>query len=48
LREKLAAALARSNEFKPRAEEDRMENERLATKKVQNQDLAGGNDELIK
>jgi hypothetical protein len=47
-REELAAALARSNEFGRPAEEDRMENERRGTEKLQNQDLAPENDELTK
>jgi hypothetical protein len=48
LRQELATTLARSKEFERSAEEDRMENERLATAKLQNQDLARENDELIK
>jgi hypothetical protein len=36
LREKLTGGLARNNEFERRAEEDRMENERLAAEKIQN------------
>jgi hypothetical protein len=48
MRAKLSAALARNNKFEPRAEEDRMENERLASEKRQNQDLARAHDELIR
>jgi hypothetical protein len=47
-REKLAPTLARSNKFERRAKENRMENERLAAEKLQNQDLARENDELIR
>jgi hypothetical protein len=43
---KLAAALARNNESERRAEEDRMENERLAVEKRQNRDLGRENNEL--
>jgi hypothetical protein len=46
--EELATPLAQSNKFERPPEEDRMENERLATEKLQNQDLARENDELIK
>jgi hypothetical protein len=38
LREKLAAALARNNEFDRRAEEDMRENATLAAEKLGNQD----------
>jgi hypothetical protein len=47
LHEKLAAPLARNNEFERRAEEDRMGNETLAAEKLQNQDLVLENGELI-
>jgi hypothetical protein len=43
-----AAAHARNNKLERRAEEDRMENERLAAKKLQNQDLAHENAEDIR
>jgi hypothetical protein len=43
--ERLAAALARNNELERRAEEDRMENERLAAERLQNQDRVRTNNE---
>jgi hypothetical protein len=48
LREKQAAVLTRNDEFERRAEEDRIENERLAAEKLQNRDLARKNGESIK
>jgi hypothetical protein len=47
MREKLTAALARNHKFERRAQEDRMENERLVAEKLQNQDLARDNGKLI-